>query len=79
MANKNNIKVALCCIACMENDYIQEWVDYYFKTVQVDDIFIYDNNKTAQSDQKISDVFKDNDYDGHLHIIDKIDVVMETF
>lgn len=40
--NKNN-KVALCCIAKCENDYINEFINYY-KQLGVDKIFIYDNN-----------------------------------
>ena len=36
-------KIALCCIAKMENRYIREYVDYY-KTLHFDKIFIYDNN-----------------------------------
>ena len=33
--NNKDIKVAVCCIACQENDYIREWVEYY-KNLGVD-------------------------------------------
>lgn len=39
---KNN-KVAVCCIAKSENDYIREFVDYY-KKLGFDNVYIYDNN-----------------------------------
>lgn len=38
-------KIALCCIAKCENDYIREFVEYY-KSLGVDNIYIYDNNDT---------------------------------
>lgn len=38
-----NKKIALCCIAKCENDYIREFVEYY-KSLGVDNIYIYDNN-----------------------------------
>ena len=27
--SKKDLKVAVCCIACQENDYIREWVEHY--------------------------------------------------
>ena len=36
-------KIALCCIAKMENEYIRCFVDYY-KELCFDKIFLYDNN-----------------------------------
>lgn len=36
-------KIALCCIAKMENEYIRFFVDYY-KNLHFDKIFLYDNN-----------------------------------
>ena len=36
-------EIALCCIAKMENKYIRFFVEYY-KNLQFDKIFIYDNN-----------------------------------
>lgn len=37
-------KIALCCIAKMENDYVRFFVEYY-KNLHFDKIFIYDNNE----------------------------------
>ena len=50
-------KIALCCIAKMENDYIRFFVEYY-KNLHFDKIFIYDNNNT--DGEKFEDV--KNDY-----------------
>ena len=38
-----DIKVALCCIVKMENEYLRFFVEYY-KNLHFDKIFIYDNN-----------------------------------
>lgn len=37
------IKIALCCIAKCENNYINEWCNYYIN-LGFDHIYIYDNN-----------------------------------
>ena len=37
------MKVALCCIGRLENQYAIEFVEYY-KQLGIDKIFIYDNN-----------------------------------
>jgi hypothetical protein len=37
------MKVALCCVGKMENRYAREFVAYY-KSLNIDRIFIYDNN-----------------------------------
>jgi hypothetical protein len=37
------MKVALCCIGRMENQYAEEFVKWY-KNLGFDKIFIYDNN-----------------------------------
>lgn len=37
-------KIALCCIAKLENDYIRFFVEYY-KSLHFDKIIIYDNNE----------------------------------
>ena len=37
------MKVCVCCIGRMENQYINEYVDYYLG-LGIDKIFIYDNN-----------------------------------
>ena len=39
----NNIRVCICTLGKEENNYIQEFVDYYYK-IGVDKIFLYDNN-----------------------------------
>lgn len=36
-------KIALCCVAKMENEYIRFFVEYY-KNMHFDKIFLYDNN-----------------------------------
>ena len=41
--NIKDIKVALCTMGKMENLYVKEFVDYYFK-LGIDHIFIYDDN-----------------------------------
>lgn len=38
-----DIKVAVCCIIKLENNYLLEWVNYY-KNLGVDNILLYDNN-----------------------------------
>lgn len=49
-------KIALCCIAKMENDYIRFFVEYY-KNLHFDKIFIYDNNDI--DGEKFEDVIND--------------------
>jgi len=41
--NFNEIKVCLCTVGKLENNYIIEFVEHYFK-YNVDKIFLYDNN-----------------------------------
>ena len=43
LKNKNIIKVCLCTVGKLENNYILEFVEHY-KKYNVDKIFIYDNN-----------------------------------
>lgn len=38
------MKIAVCCPVKMENKYLDEWYDWYFNTLHVDEIFLYDNN-----------------------------------
>ena len=54
-------KVALCCIAKMENKYIRFFVEYY-KNLQFDKIFIYDNNDPdgERIDEVIGDYIESN-------------------
>lgn len=58
ISNNKNIKIALCCIAKCENDYIKEFIDYY-RDLGVDKIFIYDNNDT--SGEYIENVLEEED------------------
>ena len=51
--NGIDIKVALCTMGKMENLYINEFVDYYYK-LGIDHIFIYDDNE--EGTEKMSDV-----------------------
>lgn len=49
------MKVLLCCIAKLENHYIEEWVRHY-ESINVDKIVLYDNNSTTEYPEKCSDV-----------------------
>ena len=60
-------KIALCCIAKMENDYIRFFVEYY-KALHFDTIFIYDNNDP--DGERFEDVIGDYIYSGFVKIID---------
>ena len=60
-------KIALCCIAKMENDYIRFFVEYY-KNLHFDKIFIYDNNDIAG--EKLEDVINDYIQSGFVDIVD---------
>lgn len=40
------MKIAVCLIVKMENNYLDEWYDWYFNVMKVDHVFIYDNNDT---------------------------------
>lgn len=44
--NYSNSKIGLCCIACLEDNYIDEWINYHLK-IGFDQIFIYQNNWRA--------------------------------
>lgn len=60
-------RIALCCIAKMENDYIRFFVEYY-KNLHFDKIFIYDNNDI--DGEKFEDVINDYIQSGFVEIID---------
>ena len=60
-------KIALCCIAKMENDYIRFFVEYY-KALHFDKIIIYDNNDSEG--EKCEDVINDYIQSGFVKIID---------
>lgn len=64
------MKVALCCTACKEQFYIQEFVEHYI-SLGFDKIFIYDNNDVNDND--IYEGLKDisNDIINNIEIIDK--------
>ena len=60
-------KIALCCIAKMENDYIRFFVEYY-QRLHFDKIFIYDNNDP--DGEKFEDVINDYIQSGFVEIVD---------
>lgn len=53
-------RIAICCIAKLENVYIREWVEYH-KSIGVDKIYIYDNNESdgERFENVIGDYIKD--------------------
>ena len=60
-------KVALCCIAKMENSYIRFFVEYY-KNLGFDKIIIYDNNDLEG--EQFEEVIKDYIDSGFVELID---------
>lgn len=60
------MKVALCCVGKLENDYALEFVEHY-KNLGFDKIFIYDNNDLDGED--FNDVIGDYVNDGFVTII----------
>lgn len=50
--------VALCCIARLENDYIQEWVDHH-RRVGISKFFVYCNAR--EGEPKVEDVLSGQD------------------
>ena len=60
-------KVALCCIAKLENRYIRDYVEYY-KELGFDKIFIYDNNDVEG--ERFEDVIGDYVECGFVEIVD---------
>ena len=63
----NTGKVALCCIAKMENDYIREFVDYYQK-LGFDKLYLYDNNNLEG--ERFEELLADYLLLGFVEIID---------
>lgn len=55
------VKVALCCIVKMENEYIRFFVEYYRK-LHFDKLFIYDNNDAdgERPEQVINDYIRES-------------------
>ena len=60
-------KVALCCIAKLENEYIRYFVEYY-KNLHFDKIYLYDNNNP--DDERFEEVIGDYIKGGFVEIID---------
>ena len=60
-------RIALCCIAKMENDYIRFFVEYY-QRLHFDKVIIYDNNDP--DGEKFEDVINDYIQNGFVEIID---------
>lgn len=60
-------KIALCCIAKLENNYIRYFVEYY-KNLHFDKIYIYDNNDL--DGERFEEVIGDYIQDGFVEIID---------
>lgn len=61
------MKVALCCIGRLENQYAVEYVDYY-KSIGFDKIFIYDNNHDGE--EHFEDVLQSYIDEGFVTVID---------
>ena len=61
------MKVALCCIGRLENQYAVEYVEHY-KSIGFDKIFIYDNNHDGE--EHFEDVLQSYIDDGFVTIID---------
>lgn len=61
------MKIALCCIAKMENIYIREFLKYYFE-MGVDKVFLYDNNDSDYED--VRGVIKDYIDSGFVDVTD---------
>lgn len=61
------MKVALCCIGRLENQYAVEYVEHY-KKLGFDKIFIYDNNHDGE--ERFEDVLQTFIDDGFVEVID---------
>ena len=59
------MKIAICAICRLENNYIREWVDYY-KTLGIDHIFLYDNNDL--NGERLIDILSQDVNDGFVSI-----------
>lgn len=60
-------KIALCCIAKMENEYIRYFVDYY-KGLCFDKIFLYDNNDP--DGERFDDVLSEHIQSKFVEVVD---------
>lgn len=63
----NTGKIALCCIAKLENRYIRDFVEYYIN-LHFDRIIIYDNNEP--DGERFEDVIGDYIASGFVEIVD---------
>ena len=63
----NTGKIALCCIAKLENRYIRDFVEYY-KNLHFDRIIIYDNNDP--DGERFEEVLGDYIVSGFVEIVD---------
>lgn len=75
----NTGKIALCCIAKLENEYIRFFVEYY-KHLHFDKIIIYDNNDP--DGELFEDVIGDYIQSGLVEIIDfrgKRNAMLESY
>ena len=61
------MKVALCCIGRLENQYAVEFVEWY-KSIGFDKIFIYDNNHNGE--EHFEDVLQKYIDDGFVEVTD---------
>lgn len=60
--NYREIKVCLCTVGKLENNYIVEFVEHYFK-YKVDKIFLYDNNDiNGERFEKVLSNYINNNY-----------------
>lgn len=72
-------KIALCCIAKLENDYIRFFVEYY-KNLHFDKIIIYDNNDP--DGERFDDVIGDYMQSQFVEVIDfrgKVSPLFEAY
>ena len=60
------MKVALCAIGRLENNYIREWVEHY-KMLGFDNIILYDNNYDGED--HFEDVISDYIDSGFVDVI----------
>ena len=63
------MKIAVCAIAKLENNYIREWVEHY-KNIGFDNILLYDNNDD-NDDEKFEDVINDYILNGFVILHNK--------
>ena len=64
----NNQKVAICAILKMENNYLEEWLNYHFEKLKVDHIFLNDNNDP--DGEEIHEIVNNNPHKDNITVID---------